>query len=43
MIGAYPVVVVLLSMIFLGERLQLTQVAGIACAVIGVVLVSVGN
>jgi transporter family protein len=43
LIGSYPVMVILLSVLFLGERLQPIQAAGIVCAVVGVVLVSIGS
>lgn len=41
--GLYPVLTVVLSVLFLGERLSALQVAGIVCAVAAVTLISLGR
>ncbi len=42
-IGLYPALVAVLSVLFLSERLSLLQVAGVVLAVTGVVLVGAGG
>ena len=42
-IGVYPAVVAVLAVAFLSERLTMTQAAGVALAVVGVILVGTGG
>lgn len=42
-IGAYPALVAILAVAFLSERLTITQAAGVALAVLGVILIGVGG
>lgn len=43
LIGVYPIVTAILSVLFLGERLSGTQVAGVGLAVLAVLLISLGR
>jgi uncharacterized membrane protein len=43
LIGVYPVMAAALAIVFLGESLTPTQIAGVACAVGGVVLIGAGS
>jgi transporter family protein len=43
LIGVYPVVTGALAIVFLGESLTPIQIAGVTCAVGGVVLIGVGS
>jgi drug/metabolite transporter (DMT)-like permease len=42
-IGVYPIITAALALGFLGESLNLTQIAGLTCAVVGVVLIGAGS
>lgn len=43
LIGVYPIVTALLSVVFLGERLSPVQIAGVGLAIVAVVLISLGR
>lgn len=43
LVGVYPIVTSILAVLFLGERLSGTQIAGIGLAVLAVVLISLGR
>jgi transporter family protein len=42
-VGVYPAIVALLSVLFLSERLTVSQVAGVVLALVGVTLVGAGS